>query len=172
MIGEMIERSKKKGKPEDLTYRAVTPEEERRCRKAENMKNLAIPGMIIGSILSLVLCGYIFYACFESAIIISIAAVVFFVAEIVVTILRWKDLKKSISYEIAEGEIHSLIKTKHRTYVVAWCEKDELCVSKFRYLSAFVPLTGKKVLLVRGDRGEGRKPSYFAIAPEGDPMTN
>lgn len=164
-----LDRLKKVGSREDVSYRPATPEEETRCRNAEKMKSWSLPAQGIGILVGLAITVYGFTS-FESPYIGIAGAVITFI-ELLMFIYYFKDAKPSTSYEVIEAECMSISSFNKRRYVNAWVEKDRLYVKKYRWCSAFHLYTEYKVLLVRGDRGEGKKPNYFAIAAGDDPLT-
>ena len=62
------------------------------------------------------------------------------------------------------------MEVNNRPYMSVWCEKDQVYLPKMRYLSTFHREQGMPLLIVRGDRGEGKKPNYFVVTAFNDPM--
>ncbi|SEW05288.1 hypothetical protein SAMN05216413_0998 [Ruminococcaceae bacterium KH2T8] len=167
---DAVEHLKHKGKPDDLSYRKATPEEEARCRKAEKSKGYAITSNLIGGAVVTAFSFYFAFSFMESFEYAWLIPVVFIALWIGTTIFRIVDFKKSESYEIAEGELTSWSKTNQRRYANVWCEKDEVYLTRLRFLSVFRPKPGLQLYVVRGYRGEGKKPHYFVISAYPDPL--
>ena len=161
MITDVIEYNKHKGTPDDVHFRKTTEEEAERCRKAEKLKALSIPGAIITVLICIALA---FYLCTSFGELPYIAvSVVFLGVAIGGPIFRIRDYKTSESYEIADAKSVVLSSTNKRRYLSAWVEADEVYLRKIRFLSITHLYTGTHVYIVRGDRGEGKKPHIFAI---------
>ncbi|SMC44100.1 hypothetical protein SAMN06296952_1153 [Oscillospiraceae bacterium] len=169
MIQESLARMGKVGKREDLSYRSATPEEAERCRKAERMKSWSLPAQAFGIFIGLALTIYCFISV-DSPYVWPVGAVITLI-EVIAFFVYKADAAPSKSFEVIEGEVTSITRTNKRKYVNAWVEQDQVTVRKYRWCSAFHLYTGTRVMLVRGDRGEGKKPDYFAIAIGDDPFT-
>ena len=169
MIKENFEKMKKRGNREDVSYRPATEEEARRCRNAEKMKSWSLPAEGIGIAIGIAVTAYGFLSL--ESIYVGIAGAVITLIAIITFIYYFIDAKPSKSYEVIEAECLSISSLNKRRYVNAWVEKDQIYVKKYRWCSAFHLYTNYPVLLVKGDRGEGKKPDYFAIGLGDDPLT-
>lgn len=165
---DAIDHLQHKGKPGDLSYRRATPEEEERCRKAEKAKGYSIPANLIGGAIAV---AFSFYFAANLSIDYAWAIPVVFIVLWILTLIRSiVDHKKSESFEIAEGELTSWSKTNQRRYANVWCEKEEVYLTHLRFLSVFRPKPGLQLYVVKGNRGEGKKPHYFVISAYPDPF--
>ena len=161
MISDILEYRKHKGTPDDIRFRKATEEETERCHKAEQLKALSIPGAIIAVLICIALA---FYLCTSFGELPYIAvSVVFLGVAIGGLIFRIRDYKTSESFEIAEGQTVMIKKTNKRRYAAVWCEADEVYLPKLRFLSITHLYTNTKLYIVKGNRGEGKKPHYFVI---------
>ena len=161
MITDVIEYNKHKGTPDDVHFRKTTEEEAERCRKAEKLKALSIPGAVIALVVCIMFTGY---AAVTMGDMLYIGIGLAFVAVAIGgLIFRIRDYKTSESYEIADAKSVVLSSTNKRRYLSAWVEADEVYLRKIRFLSITHLYTGTHVYIVRGDRGEGKKPHIFAI---------
>ena len=162
MITDIFEYKKHKGTPDDIRFRKATEDEADRCRKAETLKGMSIPGAILMVVISIIVAIYLCTSFGELPYIIVSA--VFVIVAIGGLIFRVCDYKKSETYEIAEGKTVMVMHTNKRKYAAVWCETDEVYLPKLRFLSITHLYTDTPLYIVKGNRGEGKKPHYFVIA--------
>lgn len=161
MITDVLEYRKHKGTPDDIRFRKATEEESERCRKAEQLKALSIPGAAVVVLACIVLTGYL--ATSFDGILYTGVGLVFLAIAIGGLIFRVCDYKKSESFELAEGQTVMISRTNKRKYASVWCEADEVYLPKLRFLSITHLYTNTALYIVKGNRGEGKKPHYFVI---------
>ena len=161
MITDVLEYRKHKGTPDDIRFRKATQEESERCRKAEKLKALSIPGAAIALLICIAFLGYVWINIGE-LLYIAIAGL-FIVVAIGGLIFRICDYKQSESFELAEGKTVIIKTTQKRKYASVWCEADEVYLPKLRFLSITHLYTDTPLYIVKGNRGEGKKPHYFVI---------
>lgn len=161
MITDVLEYRKHKGTPDDVHFRKATEEEAERCRKAEKLKALSIPGAAIAVLICICFLGYVIVS-FGELLYIAVAGVFLLVA-VGGLIFRICDYKTSESFELAEGQTIVISRTNKRKYASVWCEADEVYLPKLRFLSITHLYTNTPLYVVKGNRGEGKKPHYFVI---------
>lgn len=170
MIFDSAEYTKYKGTPEDINYRKATEEETARLKRLESIRSkISAPVSAIFIILSVALLIY-FATNPEFGMIFVYGAGLFVILSIMNIIKLFVHTRKSESFEIAEGIMVGYMEINHRPYMSVWCEKDHVYVPKLRYLSTFHREQGMPLLIVRGDRGEGKKPNYFVVSAYNDPI--
>ena len=170
MIFDPAEYTSHKGTTEDITYRKATEEETARLRRLENIRSKMtgpVSLIIIGFSVALLI---YFSTSKEFSDIFMYAAGLFVILAVMNSIRAFVSTRKSNSYEIAEGIMVGYMEVNNRPYMSVWCEKDEVYIPKLRYLSTFHREQGMPLLIVRGDRGEGKKPNYFVVTAANDPI--
>ena len=161
MITDVLEYRKHKGTPDDVRFRKATEEESERCRKAEKLKALSIPGAAIAVVVAII---FTIYAALSIGELIYIGVgLVFIAVAIGGLIFRIWDFKTSETFELAEGTSVMISSTNKRKYAAVWCEADEVYLPKLRFLSMTHLYTNTQLYIVKGNRGEGKKPHYFVI---------
>ena len=161
MITDVLEYRKHKGTPDDIRFRRATEAETDRCRKAEKLKALSIPGAAIALLICIGFLGYVIVNIGE-LLYIAIAGL-FVVIAIGGLIFRICDYKTSETFEIAEGKTVIIKTTQKRKYASVWCEADGVYIPKLRFLSITHLYTDTPLYIVKGNRGEGNKPHYFIM---------
>lgn len=170
MLFDSAEYTKYKGTPEDISYRSATPEEEARFRRLEKVRaSISGPASIIMIIASV---GFLIFFSVNKDFgdIFFYAAGLFVILSVFNTIKQFMRTRKSKSFEVAEGVMVGYMEVNNRPYMSVWCEKDQVYLPKLRYLSTFHREQGMPLLIVRGDRGEGKKPNYFVVTAYNDPI--
>ena len=157
-----------KGKPEDITFRTATQHEHERCMRVMEYRKTKVPSMIVFFIVSLAFCFYFSTQSDEPIFrygpyIIPLLALI----SIIISIFREK---KCESFEIAEGTLVGFKYINKKPYASVWCEKDQIYLPTLRYFSVFHRQFGMPLLIVKGYRGEGKKPRYFVISYHDDPL--
>lgn len=170
MIFDSAEYTRHKGTPDDISFRRATAEEEERLSRLENVRSKMVAPISI--IIILACCGLLVYFIMNPGFsqIFVYAAGLFVILSVMNTIKAFVTTRKSNSYEIAEGIMVGYMEVNNRPYMSVWCEKDQVYLPKMRYLSTFHREQGMPLLIVRGDRGEGKKPNYFVVTAFNDPM--
>ena len=160
------------GKPDDLTYRTASAAEEEVCVAAEKNRIKAVI-VSIGFIVAVLFFGYILHLTGYLNIITIAFLSIFMLVAIVNLIRSILDSRKSISYEVTEGilvygfertDSDSASSSGYYDHVAVWCPDQQIYLPSVK-CSLYKNTIGKgdELLVVRGDRGEGKKPNFFAI---------
>lgn len=157
------------GSPDELGYRAASPEEEQLCRRTEKNGRIVLP-IYIGFIAVFVVM-VLLYRQMHGLDIFSVVILSFMALSILAGLPSVLSLfKKSISFEVADGTIvrgrsvSSDTNDYRYSSVSVWCEKEQKYLHKVRCnFDSHHVHRGDDILVVRGYRGEGRKPNFFAI---------
>jgi len=175
MLFDPSEYKQHKGTPDDLNFRRADEQLEERCRKVDKMRQLRIPVSIFTLVIvSLFL--YVFYRGIpkDDTIYsrIMIGAVVLFIVLTVISVIKGIiiSIGKVEYFEVTEAECVGVIRYKNRTFVSVWCEKEQVYIPKLRYMSVYNIFKEMPLYVVKGDRGEGKKPVYFVISRNQDPL--
>lgn len=158
-----------KGRPDELEYRAASPEEEMLCRRTERNGRLLAP-IYLGFVAVFVWMVWL-YKKMNGLDIFAVAIMAFMVLGFLAMLPSvFSCFKKSISFEVADGTIvrgHSVSSdTNDYRYssVSVWCQKEQKYLDKVRCnFDSHHVHRGDDILVVRGYRGEGKKPNCFAI---------
>ena len=170
MIFDSAEYTRHKGTPEDITYRKATEEETARFRRLEDVRaGIAGPASVLFIGVSVFLLIYFIKTNGFNDIFVY-AAGLFVILSVVNTVKQFILTRKSDSFEVAEGIMIGYAEVNNRPYMSVWCEKDQVYIPKLRYLSTFHYEQGMPLLIVRGDRGEGKKPNCFVVSAYNDPI--
>lgn len=158
-----------KGSPDELGYRAASPEEDQLCRRTEKNGRIVLP-IYLGFIA--VFAGMVYLYKIKNGLDIFSVAIMIFMAAGLLSFLPsvLSLLKKSISFEVADGTIvrcysrSSDVNDFSYDSVSVWCDKEQKYLHKVRcnFDSRHVH-KGDEILVVRGYRGKGKKPNCFAI---------
>lgn len=170
MIFDSAEYTQHKGTPEDISFRRATAEEEARFKRLEGLRaSISGPASIIMILASV---GFLIFFSVNKQFgdIFFYAAGVFVILSVLNTIKEFMRTRKSKSFEVAEGVMVGYMETNNRPYMSVWCEKDQVYLPRLRYLSTFHREQGMPLLIVKGDRGEGKKPNYFVVSAYNDPI--
>lgn len=164
-----VEYRKFKGSPEDLNFKVAPEDIASRCKNAETYKRATIPGDIIAIVFCVCLFFYLFTSTdFEP--IVRFAPLVFVLIAVLKLIFDIRRYRRSDHFEIAEGVLVSTSEVNKRRYVSVWCEKDQIYLPRVLYCSVFHYTPGLPLYVVRGSREDGKKPRYFAISLNPDPL--
>lgn len=169
MIFENAEYKQHKGTFDDLSYRRATADEEVSFRKIEKLMGTSVSASVVAFLICLGLLAYIFFSGDFSEIFIygALAMVVLSILCIIRNLLR---VKKSESYEVAEGVVAGVMRSNQRVYVSVWCEKEQILIPKVIYRSTFHCYKDTRVYIIRGNRGDGKKSNYFCTTEYKDPI--
>ena len=160
------------GKPDDLTYRAATVAEEEVCVATEKNRIKAVIVSIVFIVVVLFF-GYILHLT-DYLNIITIAFLLIFMIVAIVNLIRSiLDSRKSISFEVAEGimiygfertDSDSASSSGYYDHVAVWCPDQQIYLPSVKCsMYKYTIRKGDELLIVRGYRGEGKKPNFFAI---------
>lgn len=170
MLFDPAEYKKHTGSPKDLNYRAATDSEAARCRKLERIRILTIPLSILIVVVAI---GFIIaiYQMKDPSVIIKYAAWIMLGIAVLNVIRYIVCFKKSESFEVAEAELVGYMEINNRPYVSVWCAKEEIYIKKLRFFTSFHRYQGMRLLVVKGIRSGNKKPYYFTISKDADPVT-
>lgn len=160
------------GKPDDLTYRTATFEENEICRNTENKRKYWI---IVGVffIIAVLFFAYLLHILGFLNIISAAFLSIFLIVAVIGLIRSILDARKSISYEVADGilvygfessDSDSASSSGRYDRAAVWCSDQQVYLPSVRcsMYKAYIQ-KGDELLVVRGNRGNGRNPNYFAI---------
>lgn len=170
MIFDPAEYTKHKGTFEDISFRSATADEEARLKRLEGVRSkLVAPISFVFILFSVALLIY-FMKNDQFSQIFVYGAGLFVILSVMNTIKAFVQTRHSESFEIADGIMVGYMEVNNRPYMSVWCEKDQVYLPKVRYLSTFHREQGMPLYVVRGDRGEGKKPNYFVVTAHNDPI--
>lgn len=160
------------GKPDDLTYRTATFEEEEICRNTEKKRKYMII-VCVFFIIAVLFFAYLLYILSFWNIISAAFLSIFLIVAVISLIRSILDARKSISYEVTDGILvygfessdgDSASSSGRYDHAAVWCPDQQVYLPSVRCSmnKAYIQ-KGDELLVVRGDRGNGRKPNYFAI---------
>ena len=160
------------GKPDDLTYRTATFEEEDVCRNTEKKRKY----LIIASaffVITVLFFGYVLHIMDYWNIITAAVLSFIMIIAIICLIRSILDSRKSISYEVTDGilvygfetnDSDSASSSGYYDHAAVWCPDQQIYIPSVRCSMYKINIQkGDELLVVRGDRGSGRKPNFFAI---------
>ena len=169
IIGE--EYKQYKGKPDDLTYRTATAKEKEICRNTEKNNIKQVIACII-IIIAAICFGFLLHVLDHWNIISAAFLAIFMIIAIINLIRSILRSRKSISYEVTEGIlVYGFERTDsdgsscgYYDHVAVWCPDQQIYLPSIRCsIDSNTIQKGDELLVVKGNRGNGRKPNYFAV---------
>lgn len=160
------------GEPDDLTFRTATFEEEEICRNTEKKRKYLVI-VYVFFIIAVLFFAYLLHLLGYWNIISAAFLSIFLIVAVVSLIRSILDARKSISYEVTDGILvygfessdgDSASSSGLYDHAAVWCPDQQVYLPSVRCSmnKAYIQ-KGDELLVVRGDRGNGRKPNYFVI---------